>query len=129
MTLTRSHPPACYANLYKTHNLTGGHVIKLGPRNDTAAREALAAWPEGLQVGGGINVDNALEWLEAGASKVIVTSWLFPDGKLDRSRLEKLEGLVGKERLVVDLRWVLLQIAVLWRAEVVRGAVSDGRRR
>ena len=66
------NPPAYYANLYRTHGLTGGHVIKLGPNNDTAAREALAAWPNGLQVGGGISAKNAKEWIEAGAEKVRV---------------------------------------------------------
>ena len=59
-----------------TIRLTGGHVIKLGPGNDEAAREALAAWPGGLQIGGGISAANAKEWLDAGASHVIVTSAL-----------------------------------------------------
>lgn len=56
--------------MYRENNLTGGHVIKLGPGNDQAAREALAAWPGGLQVGGGIQVSNAQEWIDAGAEKV-----------------------------------------------------------
>jgi phosphoribosylformimino-5-aminoimidazole carboxamide ribotide isomerase len=56
--------------MYRKNNLTGGHVIKLGPGNDQAAREALAAWPGGLQVGGGIQVSNAQEWIDAGAEKV-----------------------------------------------------------
>ena len=60
--------------MYRAHELIGGHVIKLGPGNDDAAREALTAWPGGLQVGGGINVDNAQEWLDAGAEKA---SWFF----------------------------------------------------
>jgi phosphoribosylformimino-5-aminoimidazole carboxamide ribotide isomerase len=57
--------------LYKENNVTRCHVIKLGPNNDDAAKEALAAWPQGLQVGGGINLDNAQHWLSLGASKVI----------------------------------------------------------
>ena len=65
-----SESPGDFARLYRKHNLTGGHLIKLGPGNDEAAREALHAWPGALQVGGGINADNALSWLEAGASKV-----------------------------------------------------------
>jgi phosphoribosylformimino-5-aminoimidazole carboxamide ribotide isomerase len=56
--------------LYKKHDLTGGHVIKLGPKNDEAAKEAIKTWQGGLQVGGGITLDNAQEWLDAGASKV-----------------------------------------------------------
>lgn len=56
--------------MYKKNDLTGGHVIKLGPGNDEAAREALSAWPGGLQVGGGIQVSNAQEWIDAGAEKV-----------------------------------------------------------
>ena len=66
--------------LYRRDGLRGGHVIMLGPGNETAAREALAAFPGGLQVGGGMNLENAAEWLEAGASHVIVTSWIFRRG-------------------------------------------------
>lgn len=96
-------PPAWYAELYRGDKLTGGHVIKLGDGNDAAAREALAAWPGGLQIGGGINSDNARDWLNAGASHVIVTSWVFRDGNLDRNRLKQLVEAVGRERLVLDL--------------------------
>jgi len=67
---TSEHGAAYYAELYKKHNLRGGHVIMLGPGNDQAAREALAAWPGGLQVGGGIKDTNAKEWIDAGAEKV-----------------------------------------------------------
>ncbi|MEY2466070.1 MAG: phosphoribosylformimino-5-aminoimidazole carboxamide ribotide isomerase, partial [Verrucomicrobiota bacterium] len=83
--------------------LTGGHVIMLGPGNDGAAREALRAFPGGLQIGGGIQADNARDWLNAGASHVIVTSWVFRDGRMDESRLAKLVQTIGKERLVLDL--------------------------
>ena len=64
------HPSAHFAQLYKDNDLAGAHVIMLGPGNDTAAREALQAWPEGLQVGGGINDKNAKDWMAAGAEKV-----------------------------------------------------------
>lgn len=67
---TSEHGAAYYADLYRKHNLRGGHVIMLGPGNDQASREALAAWPGGLQVGGGIKDTNAKEWIEAGAEKV-----------------------------------------------------------
>jgi len=67
---TSEHGAAYYADLYRKHNLRGGHVIMLGPGNDQASREALAAWPRGLQVGGGIKDSNAKEWIEAGADKV-----------------------------------------------------------
>ena len=46
-------------------------MIKLGPGNDAAAEEALEAWPDGLQIGGGITIDNAISWLDKGASKVM----------------------------------------------------------
>ena len=95
--------PAWFAELYKKDSVRGGHVIMLGKGNVDAAKAALAAYPGGLQVGGGITADNALEYLDAGASHVIVTSWIFPDGKLDRERLERLSQTVGKERLVLDL--------------------------
>ena len=73
---------AWFAELYKGDGLTGGHVIKLGPGNDDEARAALAAYPGGLQIGGGINADNAAAWIEAGASHVIVTSWIFENRQL-----------------------------------------------
>lgn len=95
--------PAWFAELYRRDGLTGGHVIKLGPGNDAAAREALAAWPGGLQLGGGVTEANARDWLEAGASHVIVTSWIFRDGLIDRERLATLVRLVGRDRLVLDL--------------------------
>ncbi|KAH9899804.1 Phosphoribosylformimino-5-aminoimidazole carboxamide ribotide isomerase [Cubamyces lactineus] len=98
-----SHPSSYYAELYKKHNLEGGHVIKLGPGNDQAAKDALAAWPGHLQVGGGITAENAREWLDAGASKVIVTSYLFPEGKFSLERLRAVYNAVGKDRLVVDV--------------------------
>ena len=94
---------AWFADLYKKDGLTGGHVILLGPGNEPAAREALAAYPGGMHLGGGVNIDNARSWLEAGASHVIVTSWVFREGRLDWERLEQLVQTVGKERLVVDL--------------------------
>ncbi|KAF8826731.1 hypothetical protein HHX47_DHR5000719 [Lentinula edodes] len=113
-------PPAEFARLYKDNFLEGGHVIKLGPGNDEAAKEALAAWPGGLQIGGGITDKNATEWLNAGASKVyyfsiqisfanicmqvIVTSYLFPESKFSLAKLEAISTTVGKDRLVVDVR-------------------------
>ena len=94
---------AHYAAMYRRDGIAGGHVIKLGQGNDAAAREALAAYPGGLHIGGGITAENAREWLDAGASHVIVTSWLFPEGDLAWDRLRQLETLIGRERLVVDL--------------------------
>ncbi|MHB8522877.1 MAG: phosphoribosylformimino-5-aminoimidazole carboxamide ribotide isomerase [Limisphaerales bacterium] len=96
-------PGSWYAELYRRDGLEGGHVIMLGPGNEAAARGALAAFPGGLQIGGGINADNARGYLDAGASHVIVTSWVFREGKLDRDRLRALAAAIGKERLVLDL--------------------------
>jgi phosphoribosylformimino-5-aminoimidazole carboxamide ribotide isomerase len=97
------HDAAWFAARYRDDGLRGGHVIMLGPGNEVAARGALAAWPGGLQVGGGINADNARTWLDAGAAAVIVTSWLFPDDDLDRQRLAILQRLLQPEELVIDL--------------------------
>ena len=94
---------AWFAELYKKDGIRGGHVIMLGKGNETAAKAALAAYPGGLQVGGGITADNAREYIDAGASHVIVTSWIFPEGKLDRERLSALVREIGKEHLVLDL--------------------------
>jgi phosphoribosylformimino-5-aminoimidazole carboxamide ribotide isomerase len=96
-------PPAWFAALYRRDGLRGGHVICLGPGNDTAAREALAAYPGGLQLGGGVTAATARDWLEAGASHVIVTSWVFREGRLDHDRLQALVRAAGRERLVLDL--------------------------
>src|SRR6478672_9845724 len=98
------HSAGWFAGRFREDSLTGGHVIKLGPGNDPAAREALAAWPGGLQIGGGINETNAAEWLDAGASHVIVTSALFDtDGKFLDQTLRALVGKIGKDKLVIDL--------------------------
>ena len=94
---------AWFAELYKRDGLKGGHVIMLGPGNEPAAHEALAAYRGGLQIGGGINIDNAPIYLDAGASHVIVTSWVFREGQLDFDRLRTLVSAVGKNRLVLDL--------------------------
>jgi phosphoribosylformimino-5-aminoimidazole carboxamide ribotide isomerase len=94
---------AWYADLYRRDDLRGGHIIMLGAGNDAAAREALGAFPGGMHIGGGINVGNAQAWLDAGASHLIVTSWIFREGRLDRTRLAVLVALIGKERLVLDL--------------------------
>ena len=92
-----------YAALYRRDALQGGHVILLGPGNEEAARAALAAYPGGMQVGGGVNLDNAASWLDAGACQVIVTSWVFQGGRVDFERLASLERKIGKQRLVLDL--------------------------
>ncbi len=96
-------PPAWYAALYKSDNLRGGHVIRLGPGNDDAALDALAGWPGGLHLGGGVTAENAARWIDAGAEKVIVTSWLFTDDALDMARVEAMARAVGPSRLVIDL--------------------------
>lgn len=94
---------AYYAQLYRQHDLRGGHVIALGPGNTEAAKSALAAWPDGLQFGGGINLDNAKDYLDAGASHLIVTSFLFDQGQFSFDKLEALTTLIGKDKLVLDL--------------------------
>ncbi|BDH62393.1 1-(5-phosphoribosyl)-5-[(5-phosphoribosylamino) methylideneamino] imidazole-4-carboxamide isomerase [Lysinibacillus sp. PLM2] len=94
---------AYYANKFKEDGLTGGHVIMLGSGNDEAAILALNTYPNGLQVGGGINDKNAKKYIDAGASHVIVTSFIFHDGALDMERLQSLIEAVGKEHIVIDL--------------------------
>ena len=96
-------PASWFAELYRRDGLTGGHVIQLGVGNEDQARAALAAYPGGLHLGGGVNAGNARTWLEAGASHVIVTSWVFREGRVDWARLEELVKLIGKDRLVLDL--------------------------
>lgn len=99
-----------YANLYKKYDLKGGHIILLNPVGSQYYKEdckqallALEAFPGGFQIGGGINDTNAKFFLDHGASHVIVTSYVFKDGKINYGNLEKLVSEIGKERLVLDL--------------------------
>ena len=99
-----------YAQMYQKSGIRGGHIILLNAKDSEyyeatkeQAMKALAAYPGGLQVGGGITADNAKEFLDAGASHVIVTSYVFKDGRIHYERLEKLVEAVGKEHLVLDL--------------------------
>ena len=99
-----------FAEYYRDLGITGGHIImlnKIGTEeyeaSKAAAMEALRAYPGGLQVGGGINADNASAFIEAGASHVIVTSYVFSDGKINYENLDKLVSAVGREHIVLDL--------------------------
>ncbi len=99
-----------YANLYKSYNLDGGHIILLNPKQSeyyeatkNQALLALKTYEGGMQIGGGINADNALEFINSGASHIIVTSYVFADGKLNYDNLKKINSVVGKKRLVLDL--------------------------
>ncbi len=100
---TSQQSPGWYAKKYQNDGLKGGHVIRLGPGNDQAALEALAGWPGGMQLGGGITAENALYWLEKGAEKVIVTSYVFQDGQIHEEQLREISTLVGVNNLVLDL--------------------------
>lgn len=94
-----------FADLYKRDGLYGGHVIMLGAdgASQAAALQAVSAFPGGLHVGGGITPENASIYLEAGASHVIVTSYVFREGRMDADRLDELVSAVGRKRLVLDL--------------------------
>ena len=99
-----------FANLYKKENLKGAHVIMLNAKDSeyyeaTKAQALLAVrtYPGALQVGGGITAENAKEYIENGADKVIVTSYVFKNGEIQYDNLEKLIASVGKEHIVLDL--------------------------
>lgn len=99
-----------FAQLYRRDGLKGGHVILLNPpsseyyeKTRKQALKALALYPQGLQIGGGITADNAREYIEAGASHVIVTSYVFRDGKIRWECMERLCDTAGKEHVVIDL--------------------------
>ena len=99
-----------YAKMYKEDGLKGGHIILLNPKTSEyyeatkrQAMQALAAYPEGMQIGGGITAETAEEYILAGASHVIVTSYVFKDGEIHWDNLKKLTAEVGKEKIVLDL--------------------------
>ena len=99
-----------YASLFRKDRLHGGHIILLNPRSSpyygetrSQALLALKHYPQGMMVGGGITAETAEEWLDAGASHVIVTSYVFSDGRISRKNLEKIASAAGKNRLVLDL--------------------------
>ncbi len=101
---------AFYADKYKKDGLTGGHIIMLNAKSseyyDSTQKQAflaLKAYPGGMQIGGGITAENARTFLEAGASHVIVTSYVFKDGKINWENLKRLNDTVGKEKIVLDL--------------------------
>lgn len=95
--------PQEFAHLYRKDALSGGHVIALGPGNEEAAIQALQAFPGGMHYGGGVDPENAPRFLDAGASHVIVTSYVFSEGKIDFDRLKSLVKRIGTDRLVLDL--------------------------
>lgn len=95
--------PAVFADLYRKDGLEGGHVIMLGPGNEEAATQALKAYPQGLQVGGGITPSNCHFWLNRGAQKIIVTSYLFDFGELSFKKLDELAEVVRPQHLTLDL--------------------------
>ena len=99
-----------YAGLYRDAGLTGGHIILLNPASSPYYEEdvrqaclALAAYPGGLQIGGGMNDGNAQFFLEKGASHIIVTSFVFRDGRIDYAHLDRMVRAAGREHLVLDL--------------------------
>lgn len=99
-----------YAKMYKEDGLKGGHIILLNPKTSEyyeatkrQAMQALATYPEGMQIGGGITAETAEEYILAGASHVIVTSYVFKNGEIHWDNLKKLTAEVGKEKIVLDL--------------------------
>ena len=99
-----------FASLYKEKKLSGGHIILLNPKTseyyETTKQQAILAlntYREGMQVGGGITDENAKEFIDAGASHVIVTSFVFKNGEIQMDNLKKLVEAVGKENIVLDL--------------------------
>ena len=130
-------PAADYARLYREKDLPGGHIILLNREGSaffeetrTQALSALAAWPGGMQVGGGVRADNAAAYLDAGASHVIVTSYVFREGIIDRERLEELRRAVGREHIVLDLSCRKTErgcVIVTDRWQKMTDTVLDGR--
>lgn len=101
---------AYYANLYKEHGLSGGHIIILNGKDSeyyeatkAEAVKALQTYNGGMQIGGGITDKNAEEYILAGASHIIVTSYVFSDGKICYNNLNRLNSAVGREHICLDV--------------------------
>lgn len=101
---------AYYANLYKEHGLSGGHIIILNGKDSeyyeatkAEAVKALQTYKGGMQIGGGITDKNAEEYILAGASHIIVTSYVFSDGKICYNNLNRLNSAVGREHICLDV--------------------------
>lgn len=97
------HTSDYFSRLYQQYGLAGGHVIMLGRGNTEAAKTALTAYPGGMQIGGGLDDCNGNEFLDAGASHLIFTSYAVADGVLHWDRLKKLCDVYGRNRIVLDL--------------------------
>ena len=101
---------AYYASMYKENGLDGGHIIILNSKDSpyyeatrAEAIKALGAYKGGIQIGGGITADNAKEYINFGASHIIVTSYVFGDGIICYNNLDRLVSEVGKEHIVLDV--------------------------
>ncbi|MDO4509913.1 MAG: phosphoribosylformimino-5-aminoimidazole carboxamide ribotide isomerase [Lachnospiraceae bacterium] len=101
---------AYYANLYKEHGLSGGHIIILNGKDSeyyeatkAEAVKALQTYKGGMQIGGGITDKNAEEYILAGASHIIVTSYVFSDGEICYNNLNRLNSAVGREHICLDV--------------------------
>ena len=125
--------PGDFAKMYREDNLQGGHVISLGPGNQEAVLSALQTFPGGFHIGGGINPQNAIAYLDAGASHVIVTSYVFSNGRIDMEKLKLLQETVGKNRLVLDLScrkkgsdfWIVTDRWQKFTNEIINPAILD----
>lgn len=128
---------ASYAKLYMENGLDGGHIILLNGKDSeyyeatrNEALKALRAYPHGMQIGGGITAENAPEYIEAGASHVIVTSYVFRDGNICYNNLQKLNDAVGREHIVLDVSCRIKDgqyYVVTDRWQVFSNVLFDGR--
>ena len=107
---TSEYDSTFYARRYRKDGLKGGHIIILNPvsseyykASNEQALAALGAYPGGMQIGGGITAENASRYLDAGASHVIVTSYVFRDGQIQWDNLKRLAAAAGREHVVLDL--------------------------
>ncbi|PVH24623.1 phosphoribosylformimino-5-aminoimidazole carboxamide ribotide isomerase [Sphingobacterium corticibacter] len=97
------YSPAYYAKLFKEDDLKGGHILSLGSGNNDVVIEALSAFSGGMKYGGGVTAENAHVYLDAGATHVIVNSYVFNNGEINYSNLDSLVKSIGKDKLVLDM--------------------------
>ena len=88
-----------YAQMYKRDGLTGGHIIRLNSAGSEyfeatkrAAVMALGTYYKGMQIGGGINADNAGDYLASPKVLCCGGSWMVKESLIKEGKMPRYMG-------------------------------------